>query len=322
MSTANREMAMNLIRQILLWVVLLCAAGAGLAQTREIVVYLHPDITGSPVMATDAAGNVIWKERYAPYGERQVKVDDGRNSLWYTGKSQDPDTGLSYFGARWYDPVLGRFQGVDPSSFNEINPQTFNRYAYGNNNPYKYKDPDGEAALLILFAPVIASAGGAVIAGGLNAAIQYSTTGTVQWGGIGGVLDAMGDGATFGLLGTGAVASRTPNLTQTVRTGSDPAHGLRFTTRNEARQALTGDVGTAANQFFRGATSKSTDFRIVDMEGGGKRFEFFSPARTEGYGKKYVQEVDMKGRVVQEYKDTVGPSGLIDRKWIHGEPGE
>jgi RHS repeat-associated protein len=150
MSTANREMAMNLIRQILLWVVLLCAAGAGLAQTREIVVYLHPDITGSPVMATDAAGNVIWKERYAPYGERQVKVDDGRNSLWYTGKSQDPDTGLSYFGARWYDPVLGRFQGVDPSSFNEINPQTFNRYAYGNNNPYKYKDPNGKVAETII----------------------------------------------------------------------------------------------------------------------------------------------------------------------------
>ncbi len=52
-------------------------------------------------------------------------------------------TGLSYYGARWYNPAVGRFYSVDPVQFKETNPLTFNRYAYGNNNPYRYKDPNG-----------------------------------------------------------------------------------------------------------------------------------------------------------------------------------
>jgi RHS repeat-associated protein len=128
--------------------------GPAAAQQREIITYLHPDITGSPIMATDAAGNVLWKERYAPYGERQVNADDGRNSLWFTGKGQDSQTGLSYFGARWYDPLTGRFTGVDPVSFVESNPHSFNRYAYANNNPYKFKDPDGRLPQIVVGALV------------------------------------------------------------------------------------------------------------------------------------------------------------------------
>lgn len=45
--------------------------------------------------------------------------------------------------ARWYDPVVGRFMAIDPVGFEEANPQSFNRFTYANNNPYKYVDPDG-----------------------------------------------------------------------------------------------------------------------------------------------------------------------------------
>ena len=49
--------------------------------------------------------------------------------------------------ARYYDPVIGRFYSNDPvgavSFINQGNVQGFNRYAYANNNPYKYTDPDG-----------------------------------------------------------------------------------------------------------------------------------------------------------------------------------
>ena len=75
--------------------------------------------------------------------------DYGTNDRWFTGKPYEEDTGLSYFGARSYDPLLGRFMGVDPQGFDEKNLHSFNRYAYGNNNPYKYVDPDGEAAILL-----------------------------------------------------------------------------------------------------------------------------------------------------------------------------
>jgi uncharacterized protein RhaS with RHS repeats len=49
-----------------------------------------------------------------------------------------------YMQARYYDPVIGRFYSNDPVGFTgEVD--TFNRYSYVANNPYKYTDPAGEA---------------------------------------------------------------------------------------------------------------------------------------------------------------------------------
>jgi uncharacterized protein RhaS with RHS repeats len=53
-------------------------------------------------------------------------------------------------GARYYDPVIGRFMGIDPKGFDEGNLHSFNRYTYANNNPYKFVDPDGRAAAAIV----------------------------------------------------------------------------------------------------------------------------------------------------------------------------
>jgi uncharacterized protein RhaS with RHS repeats len=49
-------------------------------------------------------------------------------------------------GARYYNPVLGRFMGVDPVGYSETNIHSHNRYTYANNNPYKFVDPDGREA--------------------------------------------------------------------------------------------------------------------------------------------------------------------------------
>ena len=51
--------------------------------------------------------------------------------------------GLYYFGARWYDPLLGRFINADPKKPNIENPMELNPYQYCANNPFKYVDPDG-----------------------------------------------------------------------------------------------------------------------------------------------------------------------------------
>ena len=110
----------------------------------ETVTYFHLDALGSPVAATDAQGNVVWTEQYKPYGERiQNDANAQGNSRWYTGHPHDEDTGLTYAGARYYDPVVGRFMAIDPKDFSEASLFSFNRYAYGNNNPYAYIDPDG-----------------------------------------------------------------------------------------------------------------------------------------------------------------------------------
>ena len=88
------------------------------------------------------------------------------NPAWYIGKVQDTTTGLVYFGARWFDPITGRFLGFDPANVTDDNPHSFNRYAYGNNNPYKYLDPDGRVAFLALIPPLAVEAAPALAAGG------------------------------------------------------------------------------------------------------------------------------------------------------------
>ena len=87
---------------------------------------------------------MVWRKSYTPYG--QPIGPAAPNEPGYTGKFEEPDLGIQNFGARWYDPRIGRFLSTDPVGFDPQNPQSFNRYAYANNNPYKYVDPDGRAA--------------------------------------------------------------------------------------------------------------------------------------------------------------------------------
>jgi RHS repeat-associated protein len=104
------------------------------------VTYYHNDVTGSPVVATNQQAQVVWRKTYTPYGESTGKDSDNRKG--FTGHVEDAN-GLVYAGARYYDPALGRFLSTDPVGFSESNLMSFNRYAYANNNPYKYVDPDG-----------------------------------------------------------------------------------------------------------------------------------------------------------------------------------
>ena len=108
------------------------------------ITYIHNDALGTPVAGTDEQGNVKWRAHYQPYGEELL----GERQLFgirtgYTGHRDDPETGLTYMGARYYSPALGRFMGVDPAGVDVSNIHSFNRYAYANNNPYRFIDPDG-----------------------------------------------------------------------------------------------------------------------------------------------------------------------------------
>ncbi len=121
----------------------------GVVFASSVVTYYHNDALGSPVAATNGKGEVLWSEEYRPYGARLLKQDEGTNEEWFTGKPHEEEIGLSYFGARWYDPESGRFMGVDPVGVDAQKPMAFNRYIYANNNPYRYIDPDGKEALEI-----------------------------------------------------------------------------------------------------------------------------------------------------------------------------
>jgi RHS repeat-associated protein len=111
------------------------------------VTYLHNDAAGSPVAATDAQGAVRWTRGYQPYGEfaSATGATGADTRQFFHGKALDADSGLQSFGARFYDPALGRFMAIDPAPWNEANLHSFNRYAFANNNPLRFTDPDGHA---------------------------------------------------------------------------------------------------------------------------------------------------------------------------------
>ena len=149
--------------------VLVCLTGyssTGMASLTEYeqVIYYHSDALGSPVAATDANGDLLWREEYSPYGSRLLyqsrELDCGSGVCapeesawdekhWFTAKLEETRNGIQYFGARWYEPELGRFLSADPIQFQEDNFLSFNRYAYANNNPYKFTDPDGREVVQV-----------------------------------------------------------------------------------------------------------------------------------------------------------------------------
>jgi len=146
----NNKITLSAIKWLRrLFVLLLCFAATP-SYAIETITYYHTDGLGSPVAGTDTSGALIWKEDYKPYGERiRKQIESDKNTRWFTGHPEDKETGLTYAGARFYDSVTGRFLAVDPVGFKEDNLQMFNRYAYANNNPYKYVDPDGQESFLV-----------------------------------------------------------------------------------------------------------------------------------------------------------------------------
>lgn len=133
--------------QIISWLFGAFILALGTAATAETLVYTtysHNDHLGSPVAATDERGDLLWRAHFRPYGERQENPTDAAfGNVGYTGHTQDADSGLVYMQARYYDPVIGRFMAVDPAEVNPESTISFNRYAYANNNPMRFFDPDG-----------------------------------------------------------------------------------------------------------------------------------------------------------------------------------
>ncbi len=109
--------------------------------------FYHTDHLGSSLAMTDETTTVIWNQNYLPFGEPHGGSGVVENSRQYTGKEFEEETGLYYYGARYYHSGLGRFMSVDPAPADPTDPQSWNRYAYVLNNPYKYIDPDGQIAV-------------------------------------------------------------------------------------------------------------------------------------------------------------------------------
>jgi RHS repeat-associated protein len=102
--------------------------------------YYHKDGLGSVTDLTDASGKVIKRYRYRGFGEIYSESGTLVQPYIFTGRENDPETGLYYYRARYYDPRAGRFITKDPIRFAAGD---VNLYRYVQNNPVNFIDPDG-----------------------------------------------------------------------------------------------------------------------------------------------------------------------------------
>ena len=125
----------------------------------EKIQWLVPDHLGTPRIILDQTGSLanVKRHDYLPFGEELYAPAGGRTVAQgytsgdgvrqqFTQKERDNETGLDYFGARYYSSTQGRFNGTDPL-YVEMKrlpyPQAWNLYTYTRNNPLRYIDDDG-----------------------------------------------------------------------------------------------------------------------------------------------------------------------------------
>lgn len=102
------------------------------------VTYLYGDQLGSTGVTRGASAGT---QLYDPYGA--TRYGGAGVAYQYTGQRNEANLGIYYYGARWYDPSIGRFMQADTIVPNPANPQSLNRYSYVLNNPLRYTDPTG-----------------------------------------------------------------------------------------------------------------------------------------------------------------------------------
>lgn len=108
--------------------------------------YYHSDHLGGTNIITNSSGTPTQRLEYSPFGSTYLAQGTSTTNYKYTGKESDP-TGLYYYGARYYDPELGRFIQADTYVQDISDPQSLNRYTYCRNNPLVYTDPTGHSWL-------------------------------------------------------------------------------------------------------------------------------------------------------------------------------
>jgi RHS repeat-associated protein len=123
--------------------------------TAEGATYYLADQVGTNKEELSAGGWPVWKGYFTPFGQEfiggnvQTTVDnddaDGTTSPYkFTSKERDTESGLDYFGARYYGSSMGRFLSPDDGTDQNPNdPQSWNLYTYVRSNPLLNTDPTG-----------------------------------------------------------------------------------------------------------------------------------------------------------------------------------
>ena len=115
---------------------------------QALTTFYLSDHLGTTQMEFAGGGWPVWKGEFSPFGQ-ELDTQPTTNNYKFTGKERDTESGLDYFGARYLGSNMGRWMSPDPSGIGYAdaeNPQSLNLYAYVNNNPLSFVDPNGMLA--------------------------------------------------------------------------------------------------------------------------------------------------------------------------------
>jgi RHS repeat-associated protein len=189
-----------------------CAAEITGPAAEAQVSYYRRDFKGNNSHSFGPTGVILTQISYDGYGRSQLMVGDDI-ARKYENRAWDARTGLYYFGARYYDPIRGRFLTPDTrlGSDNMLRPDIFNRFAFELNNPINSVDPTGHLADweigLIVAAAIVVVGVAILLTGGLAAPV----VGVAAEGAAGSeAVGALAEGAfsvSMGTLGGAAVGA-------------------------------------------------------------------------------------------------------------------
>lgn len=170
------------------------------------VFLIFADHLGSGSFIVDhQTGELVEYSTYQAYGQvdsdyRPGRWGASREPYKFSGKEEDVEVGLAYFGSRYLSLGLNRWASADPVSIHQLG-SGVNPYSYVNAQPLVAVDPNGRE---IITAIVIGVVIGAIIAGSINAGIQWHQTGdfnSIDWGLRGVAGAAIVGGVAGGLSG-------------------------------------------------------------------------------------------------------------------------
>jgi RHS repeat-associated protein len=177
----------------------------------------HQDTLGNVIGLTNSAGKLVEGYLYEPYGKTfVVRAGPDGNVTWngddvvattsalgnpyaFTGQRLDPETGLYYYRARYYDPAHGVFLSRDPLGVWGDQGNFGNPYSYVGNNPLNFRDPSGACPICVTAG---IGAGLGAIVGGIGYAVFHE--GEWDWGQFGASVSV--GALAGGLIGTGVGA--------------------------------------------------------------------------------------------------------------------
>jgi RHS repeat-associated protein len=301
--------------------------------------YYLSDHLGSTSVVASASGAVEEESDYYPFGTEVVVSGPGANELKFTGKRRDTESQLDYFGARYYSNVFGRFSTADLpfADQHKENPQTWNLYAYGRNNPLGGIDPNGRGYIDI--AALVQSVknwwnGGVARDGGVGNFAKNNGIGAAKGTGAFGFNTAktgvaLGQAANLNIPGavstmmtplpkplqpsnqTQAQASTATQITLTVATAAIPLGGAE-TAATLGTTSLFRAVGTAEAESIEtlGAFSAAPNGTMF------KGF-FFNQSDADSFGQmatKYGEESSVYS--------TEAPANLVNSSPPHSAAGE